>query len=308
MDVAAEDAKAMARYTLSQFCQHQPRLICTKTFNNLEEPDVVFGVLDAGVLDAGDKTIDHDSFVRDDEGGPQYPCIWCGHCSSAEQVYYGHLWCQECKPQKAFPNANVIRYPTSGRDLLTEDCKELACTSRARQFKHLWTGWIGLLPLRTSVWEVRGWMALGQLCQVCVFSLVRFLQRWMRSLHEPIHLQGALSTWVCQALLMTKLEIGPLPLQWALSTQACQVLLVIKLETFLRMLGPLLQGQVLQQRLLLCSQPPSSTISTTRRGNAFKRSLSQAASQEIDPAAQLRWWDLRLWALWMGRQMMMRRK
>ena len=174
------------------------------------------------------------------------------------------MYTSESLPQtKSMPRWSGTQ-PLVGIYLLRIVRRGLTCTSRARQFKYVWMGWIGLLPVRTSVWEVRGWVALEQLCQVCVLSLVRFLEKWVWSLHGPVHLQGTLSTWVCQALLMTNLENflrmlgplrlhGPLPLQGALSTQARQALLMSKLENFLRLLGPQQPGGECTQKVLFTS-------------------------------------------------------
>ena len=57
VDVSAEYAKVMVRYTTSSFCKHQPRFLCTNTFN-VKEPDLFIDP-----TNTNDVTIDRDAFI-----------------------------------------------------------------------------------------------------------------------------------------------------------------------------------------------------------------------------------------------------
>ena len=122
MDVSAEDAKVMVRYTTSSFAKHQPRLLCTNTFENAEEPDVFMDP-----SSTSDVTIDHDTFMRmirvafNNQAYDEDIAALLKRCT---MVIFGarHVYLRLPSPDKV--HAKVISYPLSGRDLLTQECKE----------------------------------------------------------------------------------------------------------------------------------------------------------------------------------------
>ena len=59
MDVSSEDARVYARWGASHFMKHQPRFICSNTFNNLEEP-----MVHTEGFNQVNRTITHDLFMK----------------------------------------------------------------------------------------------------------------------------------------------------------------------------------------------------------------------------------------------------
>ena len=122
MDVSAEDAKVMARYTTSSFCKHQPRLLCTNTYNNAEEPDVFIDP-----ANNNDTVIDHDTFMRMLRvafNSQAYDEDIAALLKRCVMVIFGTKNVYLRLPSPAKVNAKVITYPPSGKDLLTAECKE----------------------------------------------------------------------------------------------------------------------------------------------------------------------------------------
>ena len=122
MDVSAEDAKVMVRYTTSSFCKHQPRLLCTNTFDNASEPEVF-----VDPVNGHDTKIDHDTFMRMLRvafNGQAYDEDIAALLKRCSMVIFGSRYVYLRPPSPGKIEATVISYPLSGRDLLTQDCKD----------------------------------------------------------------------------------------------------------------------------------------------------------------------------------------
>ena len=122
MDVSAEDAKVMVRYTTSSFCKHQPRLLCTNTFDNASEPDVF-----VDPVNGHDTKIDHDTFMRMLRvalNGQAYDEDIAALLKRCSMVIFGSRYVYLRPPSPGKIEASVISYPLSGRDLLTQECKD----------------------------------------------------------------------------------------------------------------------------------------------------------------------------------------
>ena len=122
MDVSAEDAKVFARWSASSFCKHQPRIICTNTFNNLEEPEFAhdkFGLVN--------NTITHDTFLKmlriafnNNACDEDIAAL----LKRSVVVLFGNHHVFLRLPSAGTSTAMVINYPPEGKDLLTESCKD----------------------------------------------------------------------------------------------------------------------------------------------------------------------------------------
>ena len=120
MDVSAEDAKAMARWTASSFCKHQPRILCTNTFNNLEEPDMHIEPFN------NNPTIDHDRFmamIRVAFNNNAYEEDIAALLKRCMIVLFGNRFVYVRRPTADKINVKVVKYPNTDKDLLTAECK-----------------------------------------------------------------------------------------------------------------------------------------------------------------------------------------
>ena len=121
MYVSAEDAKAMARWTASSFCKHQPRILCTNTFNNMEEPDTHIEPFNPN------PTIDHDrlmSMIRVAFNNNAYEEDIAALLKRCMIVLFGAKHVYVRRPTTDKINVKVIKYPNTGKDLLTSNCKD----------------------------------------------------------------------------------------------------------------------------------------------------------------------------------------
>ena len=122
MDVSSEDARVYARWSASHFMKHQPRFICSNTFNNLEEP-----MVHTEGFNQVNRTITHDLFMK------MLRVAFNNNACEADiaallkrsvVVLFGNNHVYLRKPSPDPIDVVVINYPASGRDLLAESCKD----------------------------------------------------------------------------------------------------------------------------------------------------------------------------------------